>query len=280
MKYPTLLLLICMFAFQPVQEAKTKYVSAKSGLRMRDRPELSGEKLSTIPYNASVSAVENIEGMVFLADTYGEWTKVIYNGEVGWVFGGYLSDVQPATNTGSAVLSQDFVDFYTQQVGKEPALCRIDFEGYGYYTDKDGVVRPGLLNEETGVVDYYEYNLEHTYHFEKGVSVIHNEGYEWGGLEYKFPTEHFELKDVFDYAALVYRYKFVDYLDVIDGIPQMPTAKQNYSRTEEYVEKSYSVEMYGNNFVSLRIEESEVCGESWFFEVRDDFFVFGNHGGC
>jgi hypothetical protein len=280
MNKPVLLLLICLFAFQPIQETKIKYVSAKSGLRMRDSPQLSGKKLSTIPYNAPVSVLEKLDGMVYLADTFGEWTKVNYKGEVGWVFGGYLSDVMPATNTASAVLSQDFVDFYTQQVGKAPALCRIEFEGYGYYTDKDGVIRPGVLNEDTGVVDYYEYNLEYTYHFEKGVSVMHNEGYEWGGLEYKFSTEHFELKDVFDYAARVYRHKYVEYLDVIDDIPQLPKAEQSSSRIDEYMEKSYTVKMNGNNFVSLNIEESEGCGESWFFEVRDVFYVFGNNGGC
>lgn len=275
-----LYLTIYVLAFQPVQEDETKFVSAKSGLRMRDSPSLSGNRVLTIPYNGEVTVTDRKEGVIYLASTYGEWVKVQYKGSIGWVFGGYLSDFKQTPTSASAVLSKGFIEFYASQVGKEPALCRIDFEGYGYHTGDDGVIRPGTLDEETGEIHFYEYNLDYTYHFEKGVSVKQNEGYEWGGTEYQFSKSFFELKSVFEYAATLYQIKYSEYLDVIDGVSQIPRTEQSLSRLDESIEKSFIVTTDEQGFVSLRIEEMEGCVVSWYFEVKNDFYVFGKNGGC
>ena len=68
---------------------------APSGLKMRVTP--NGKKLLTIPYNAKVErldkesygtlTVEEIKGF----NISGDWVKVKYDGQIGYVFDGYLT---------------------------------------------------------------------------------------------------------------------------------------------------------------------------------------------
>lgn len=68
-----------------------RYVSAQAGLRMRDKPDLDGEKLGVIPYNTKVKMLQITGDKMFIAGETGYWTEVDYNGSRGWVFGGFLS---------------------------------------------------------------------------------------------------------------------------------------------------------------------------------------------
>ncbi|MCB1201564.1 MAG: SH3 domain-containing protein [Leptospiraceae bacterium] len=77
-------------------EMQKMYVTANSGLVVRDAASTDGKKLTVIPFGKAVeaSAVKN-EDMTISGKT-GRWTKVHYaTGKTGWAFGGFLSDTAP-----------------------------------------------------------------------------------------------------------------------------------------------------------------------------------------
>lgn len=98
--FPLLIASIIMLSFQysTIQSNLDKdylFVMAPSGLKMRATP--NGKKLLIISYNAKVErldkesygtlTVEEIKGF----NISGDWVKVKYNGQIGYVFDGYLT---------------------------------------------------------------------------------------------------------------------------------------------------------------------------------------------
>lgn len=81
------------------------YVDATSGLRVRDKPDLSGNKIAVLPHSVIVKLVavgktENID------DKDDPWIEVMLPSymwkekgvpEYGWIYGGYLVNKQPVT---------------------------------------------------------------------------------------------------------------------------------------------------------------------------------------
>ena len=74
---------------------KSMWASAKSGLRMRDAPNLNANKLKTIPYAQKVNVIQESGDILSLAKTQGKWTEVQWESNRGWVYGGFLSDLNP-----------------------------------------------------------------------------------------------------------------------------------------------------------------------------------------
>jgi hypothetical protein len=93
------LLLISLTAFQTAtttSDSSTYHVMATSGLKMRATP--SGKKLLTIPYNGEVEKINDGKSYGDLTVTEikdfkikGEWVKVRYDGQEGFVFSGFLT---------------------------------------------------------------------------------------------------------------------------------------------------------------------------------------------
>lgn len=84
----------------PKEETKSVvYVTARDGLKLRKEPSTSSEQLAIIPYGTALEVLE----------TQGDWYKVNYNGQEGWVFIQYTSKEKPAdadwkTYTGHGVV--------------------------------------------------------------------------------------------------------------------------------------------------------------------------------
>jgi hypothetical protein len=94
-----LLIITTSTAFQTASttsDSSTYHVMATSGLKMRATP--SGKKLLTIPYNGEVEKINDGKSYGDLTVTElkdfkikGEWVKVRYDGQEGFVFDGFLT---------------------------------------------------------------------------------------------------------------------------------------------------------------------------------------------
>lgn len=76
-------------------ELSEVYVFAKDGLRLRFLANTEGGVIITIPYGSKVEVLETEEPMVEINGKFGKWKKVKFNNQIGWAFGGYLSDKRP-----------------------------------------------------------------------------------------------------------------------------------------------------------------------------------------
>ncbi|MCB1160778.1 MAG: SH3 domain-containing protein [Leptospiraceae bacterium] len=75
-----------------------KYVTPKSGLIMRSKPSTSGKKLGLIPFKSKVKIIEESKEVLTISGATGRWTKVNYNKQDAWVFGGFLGDEPSDSN--------------------------------------------------------------------------------------------------------------------------------------------------------------------------------------
>ncbi|HPJ43781.1 MAG TPA: SH3 domain-containing protein [Spirochaetota bacterium] len=74
------------------QAKKTLMVNAQSGLVMRQAPDPNSPKVTLIPYGEDVEVIEEQGAAVEIGGVSGKWTKVTWNGNTAWVFGGFLKE--------------------------------------------------------------------------------------------------------------------------------------------------------------------------------------------
>lgn len=65
-------------------------ITARSGLNMRSKPALKAPVLAVIPHGGRVPVLGETGEPFPVEGKQGRWTKVVFNGKQGWVFGGYL----------------------------------------------------------------------------------------------------------------------------------------------------------------------------------------------
>ena len=74
---------------------ESAYVSAESGLSLRDQPDVSGKMLSKLAYGEAIGILEKTDKKLVVLDggekVSGEWVKVETRNHIGYVFNGYLS---------------------------------------------------------------------------------------------------------------------------------------------------------------------------------------------
>ncbi len=72
-------------------KADSRYVTAKGGLRLRDKPDTAGAVLVTIPEGDRVDLIEETGNSMTITGATGRWSKIKWKDKTGWGFGGYLS---------------------------------------------------------------------------------------------------------------------------------------------------------------------------------------------
>lgn len=74
---------------------QTAHVSAKSGLSLRNQPDVSSKLLRKLAYGKAIGVLENTGKKLVVVDAgekiSGEWLKVDTRNHIGYVFNGYLS---------------------------------------------------------------------------------------------------------------------------------------------------------------------------------------------
>lgn len=83
-----------VFANNP-NTGQTLQVIANSGLKMRLSPDLTGDVIAVIPYAEQVEILELPQKKDLMTSEYvsGEWLLVEYEGQTGYVFDGYLTNL-------------------------------------------------------------------------------------------------------------------------------------------------------------------------------------------
>ena len=72
------------------------YIDVKNdALNMRRSANLASEVIMKIPHRSAVKVVERSERLQVLDGSTGYWIKIEYDGNVGWVWGNYLSNSLP-----------------------------------------------------------------------------------------------------------------------------------------------------------------------------------------
>lgn len=82
----------CATIQQQSSEQQFRWVAAKRGLSVRNVPSSSGEKINVVAFGTQVLLLSEKEKSIELAGKVGRWTEVYWNGNTGWVFGGFLNN--------------------------------------------------------------------------------------------------------------------------------------------------------------------------------------------
>jgi hypothetical protein len=68
------------------------YVSSTKGVILRSEPDSNSNKITSVPFMTEVQIIEQKKEQIFLAERYGKWTKVKFDNNEGWLFGGFLCE--------------------------------------------------------------------------------------------------------------------------------------------------------------------------------------------
>ena len=123
------------------------YVWAESGLSLRTEPYVDAEKITSIPYGETVKflafshdelTVTEFKGF----DYTGQWNKVNYNNQIGYVFAGYLALIKPPTDLHKNALDylkDSFIEVNHKVLSKYKD-CEEDCNTSGIITFKEGII--------------------------------------------------------------------------------------------------------------------------------------------
>lgn len=73
-----------------------RYIAAPSGLRMRNKPGLHGNKLMLIPFGTPVRVLKEGGKSITVEGRSGRWSQVNHQNVIGWVFSGFLTKTPPS----------------------------------------------------------------------------------------------------------------------------------------------------------------------------------------
>lgn len=75
----------------------TMFVTTKSGLILRDKPDKTGNKILTIPYGQAADVSEDVFSEVeTIGEKTGYWRQVKYKGKLGFAFDAFLDANEPS----------------------------------------------------------------------------------------------------------------------------------------------------------------------------------------
>ena len=82
---------------------ESRYVTAKGGLRMRDKPDTNGAVLETVPEGEQVKFIQEAGDTITISGALGKWTRIKWKEKEGWGFGGFLSNTKAESPAGSLI---------------------------------------------------------------------------------------------------------------------------------------------------------------------------------
>jgi hypothetical protein len=87
-----LFLLTALYTQSSESINEPRWITADVGLRIRTGPGLNHEKIGLIPFAEKVVLLEETGTTLTIQGATGKWSKVDWDGTIGWVFGGFLTD--------------------------------------------------------------------------------------------------------------------------------------------------------------------------------------------
>lgn len=77
---------------EPAWSEAYRRVNALSGLRVRENPQLNAKVVATLQHGLQVELLEEKDPEITIDGIKGKWSKISYEGTIGWAFGGFLAD--------------------------------------------------------------------------------------------------------------------------------------------------------------------------------------------
>lgn len=106
------------------KNANIGYITAKSGLFLRENPGKKFPKVTLVPHGEKVEILEYAKTTDFIDGIEAKWVKTKYKNRVGWMFSGYLSDTPFAHSVSSTIADITFLPDDTYEIDKElETLC-------------------------------------------------------------------------------------------------------------------------------------------------------------
>lgn len=221
------------------QQTGTVYVAARTGLSIREKPEIGAKVLDKIPYGTKITLLEmdqerisvKTEGMM------GYWGKVKYNNKVGYIIDSYLFPWPP------------------------PKLAVVkDMKGYiAQVTTPFGgklITKSGSMNniEEGG----WELRKQL---YKNGAEWQQFLGYEYGSDAYFLPG--FSMQQGFLLLRLIPEFK-----EVFGEKDEMPTESKKFKKGEIEYEVTVTSQNFGEGFQWIeKIKVEYADGASYTFEM-------------
>ncbi len=116
--YLLLILFILLLSGENNYGEDIKKVNAKSGLNIRSLPSRTALKVGFLPNNSIVKIIEYSSNIDTVEDITTNWAKVEFNDTIGWVFSGFLCDVDNSNIPENTNLSiNDYNSFYEVNMG-------------------------------------------------------------------------------------------------------------------------------------------------------------------
>ncbi|MEL6534159.1 MAG: hypothetical protein AAFQ98_02045 [Bacteroidota bacterium] len=187
----------------------------------------------------------------------GQYLPIQVGDSMGYVFSGYLSQLPPLS------IIQDYVE-----------ELRLDYSyrtssGMTYYNPDS------IINEYMG-----EYNANQYWILEKGVQVIVNDGYEWGGQTLLLPIDEFSRQEAFLLSVRLMSEAFKEEF-MANGYPRFPVAPENWEKSEDdYCTSNYTTEYSDGEFQRISFEEYCDCGSSESFGQDEQYYFITTDYGC
>jgi uncharacterized protein YgiM (DUF1202 family) len=217
----------------------TMYVAAKTGLSIRENPEVGAKVLDKIPYGTKITILEygeekkgiTTEGML------GYWQKVKYNNKTGYIIDSYLLPWAPPKLT------------TVKEMKNYLALVTVPFGA-------KLTVKSGTMNniEEGGWQTTKQL-------YKNGAEWHEHLGYEYGSDVYFLPG--FSLQQGFLLLRLIPEFK-----DVIGEKDEFPKENKTYKKGEIGYEIKIEKRTFGEEYTwvdKIHIEYSD--GASYIFEL-------------
>lgn len=107
------------------KQSNIGYITAKSGLFLRENPGKKFPKVTLVPHGEKVEILEYANTTDFIDGIEAKWVKAKYKNLEGWMFSGYLSDTPFAHTVVSTIADITFLPDDTYEIDKElETLCR------------------------------------------------------------------------------------------------------------------------------------------------------------
>ncbi len=90
-----------------------RWISANSGLKMRESPDLNAKLIVVIPYQEKVTLLEEKGEAVTISGATGKWSRVQWQSNKGWVFGGFLSTAETGKTDQRFIWGDDKSGYYS-----------------------------------------------------------------------------------------------------------------------------------------------------------------------
>jgi hypothetical protein len=213
--------LVCLLFTCSLLYSQTMYVAAKSGLSIREKPELGAKVLDKIPYGTKVVPKYIDEGVeakeVIVEGMNGYWKKVTYNNKTGYIIENYLFPwPPPKLNTAKEI--KDYLKQVTTPLGptlKVNSGSMNNISEGGWALDKQ----------------FYKNGAEHHV----------SSGYEYGGDIYILPG--FNMTQGFLLARLI-----PEFSEVFGEKDEFPIENKKFKRGEREINLKVSKANLGEEY--------------------------------